>query len=97
MVETLRRSITEAEHRGRIQGIMPTPNFLAFTHNQFINDIILAREVKIMEAKNFKGIQEDYEKAFGKKVNYEKTIIYFLNTPVDRQNFIAQIFQCQIE
>jgi len=84
MAKMLGRTITEASRRGSIQGIIPTLNCLAITHNQFMDDIILVGEVGVIKAKHFKGIIKDYEKASRYKVKYDKTRIYFLNTPINR-------------
>jgi len=80
----------------KIQGIKSAPNCHNLTHHRFVDDTILVGKAGLIEAKEFKNILDSYDKASNQKINYEKTNIFFFNTPVDRSESIARVFQYQI-
>lgn len=50
-----------------IKGVIPTPNYIATTHHQFVNDTIFIKKSDKEEAKHFKIILRTYKKASHQK------------------------------
>ncbi|GLJ55866.1 hypothetical protein SUGI_1199570 [Cryptomeria japonica] len=48
-----------------------------------------------MEAKQWKKLLVDYAKALGQCINYEKSTLFFFNTPNDLQLRILSILSCK--
>lgn len=72
----------------KIQGITVDNNIDNTTHQQFVDDTILLGVNSREEAKKIEIIINNYTKASGQKINPEKSKIFFLNTPIEEENFI---------
>jgi len=59
-------------------------------------DTILGGSSQEKEAKIFKIILRDYEKASHQRINIQKNRIFFLNTLIYKQTKIAKSFGCKI-
>lgn len=81
MEEALGRTLSKIKKLGDIKGIRPANNYPSFTHHQFVDDTILIGKANIEEDRIMKFILDKYEKASSQKINYNKTNIYFSNTP----------------
>lgn len=53
-------------------------------------------EASARNARNIKNALEDYVQAFGQIINWNKSVIYFINVNDIRQNKIKRIIGCEI-
>lgn len=96
LVEGLGRLIHDKRSGGEFVGLKPSSSPLIFSHQQFVDDIILGGEASVREARNVKSILNTYSNATGKLINWSKSLVFFINTPTDRQRKIADILGCNI-
>ncbi|XP_057851472.2 uncharacterized protein LOC131061672 [Cryptomeria japonica] len=82
--------------KGLLLGISPSSSFKACSHQQFVDDAILMGTYSIKEASTMKNLLKTYNSASGQTINWEKSFIFFFNTPEDRQIRMARILGCQI-
>ena len=74
-----------------LKGLRPSSKPSTFTHHQFVDDTILGGEVSVWEARTFKRILNSYTRGTGQAINLDKSSVFFLNTPLERQRKIARI------
>lgn len=96
MDECLGRYINQLTIQGSVHGLIPSSQLNACSHEQFVDDMILMGIATIKEARNQRNTLNIYIKASGQLINWEKSSILFLNTPLERQNKIAIIWGCTI-
>lgn len=96
LAECLGRFIFKNVEDGNLKGLKPSSSNVVYSHEQFIDDFITMGEATIMEAKNMKIILNTYESAFGQKINQDKSCLFFINTPAQRQIRIGRILGCNI-
>ena len=77
MAEAFGRAISEAQRKEEISGITVTSNIPNITHQQYTDDTILPGKSSVHEARGFKRIIQSYMDASGKKVNKDKSEIFF--------------------
>ena len=53
-------------------------------------------EAFVREAKVMKDILNLYTRGLGQLINWDKSVIFFVNTPKDRQRKIARIMGCGV-
>eukprot|EP00253_Pinus_taeda_P025537 PITA_25537 len=73
----IRRELREK----RIKGLKPWGKNLAITHQQFVDDIMLFREVTIKEVRMIKKVLDIFMKASGMEVNKDNLCTFIFNTP----------------
>lgn len=83
-------------HKGVIKGLQPSSHPLIFSHGQFVDDTIFMGKYEVREARNLKQAINFYSSASGQLVNWNKSVVFFLNTPILRQHKIAKILGCSI-
>ena len=96
MVECIGRLIEKERQEGRLRGIRSSFGNVCFTPQQFVDDTIMGGEASIKEAKVMKGLLDVYIRGSGQLINWAKSSIFFINTPIDRQRKIARIFGCGV-
>ncbi|KAE8666664.1 Protein NRT1/ PTR FAMILY 2.7 [Hibiscus syriacus] len=85
--------LLKAQRRNEIKGIRASVRGPRVSHLFYADDSLLFVKNSLAEVRRIKGILDQYEKASGQKVNYEKSSIYFSpNTPsVDRGSFLREL------
>ena len=53
-------------------------------------------EASVRNASNIKIALEDYGQALGQVINWNKSVIYFININVSKQNKIKKIIGCEV-
>ena len=96
MVECLGRLIQKKIRDRCLVGLRPSSGPSTFTHQQFVDDTILGGEASIWEARTFKCILNSYTRGTSQAINLDKSSVFFLNTPLERQRKIARILGCGI-
>eukprot|EP00253_Pinus_taeda_P015690 PITA_15690 len=79
--EGLGRIIKREIRKKKIRGLKPWGNNLAITHQQFVDDIMLFREVSIKEVRAIKEVLEIFMEALRMEINKEKSYKFIFNTP----------------
>ena len=77
-------------------GLNPSSTALICSHQQFVADSIVMGEASVRNARNIKRALKDYGQAMGQMINWNKSVIYFINVNVPRQNKIKKIMGCEI-
>jgi hypothetical protein len=96
MVECIGRLIEKKKKEGRIIGSKPSSKCTPFLHQQFVDDNIMGGEASIKEAKAMKDTLDTYSRGSGHLINWDKSSIFFINTPKDKQKKISRILGCQV-
>ena len=81
---------------GDFVGLNLSSRALICSHQQFLDDSIVMGEALVRNARNIKRALEDYGQASGQIINWNKSVIYFINVNVSRQNKIKNIMRCEI-
>lgn len=97
MTYCLGRYIGKLVLKGEIQGLQPSSHPLVCSHEQFVDDTIFLGKDDVREARNFKKALNIYSPAIGELINWNKSSLFFINTPFLRQGKIANIFGFSIE
>lgn len=97
LAESMSRLIHKLKQSKTIKGLQPSSANVFCTHQQFVDDTILMGYSLVKEADAFKTALNSYALATGQQVNWDKLAMYFLNTPVIRQQKIAKIIGCKVE
>lgn len=69
---------------------------VCFTHQDFLDDTIMGGEASVKEAKVMKGLLDVYIRGSGQLINWAKSSIFFINTPIERQRKIVGILGCGV-
>ena len=96
MVECLGRLIEKRKLEERLKGLKPSSKCALFSNQQFVDDTIMGGEASVKEAKVMKEILDMYTRGSGQLINWEKSMIFFVNTPKVRQRKIARILGCGV-
>ncbi|XP_038991122.1 uncharacterized protein LOC120114217 [Hibiscus syriacus] len=85
--------LLKAQRRNEIKGIRASMRGSRICHLLYTDDSLLFVKNSMVEVCKIKSILNQYEKASGQKVNFEKSSIYFSpNTPTsDRLNFLNEL------
>ena len=81
---------------GDFVGLRPLSKDLTCSHQKFVDDSIVMGEAFVRNARNIKKALEDYGHASGQIINWNKSVIYFINVNDNRKNKIKRIIGCQI-
>lgn len=79
-----------------MKGIHPSSSQRSFTHQQFVDDIIMGGEASISKARSIKNFLNKYTRGIGQLINWEKIFVFFINTSEARQRRIVGILGCGI-
>lgn len=93
MADGLSRFLKAQVWQGLIQGQSWKNDLSLYSHLQFVDDTILMGMARISEAINIRKALDTYLKASSQRINYDKSSIYFFNTPQLIQNSIARILR----
>lgn len=74
----------------QIKGLCIWGNEIPTTHQQFVDDVMLYRQATLKEAQQILKIISEFMKALGIEINNEKLEIFFFNTQVASQRFLAR-------
>ena len=74
----------------------PSSSTLVCSHQQFVDDSIVMGEASVKNARILKKSLVDYGSATGQLINWNKSLIYFLNVNMERQLKIKKIIGCEI-
>ena len=96
MANCLGRYIGDLVQRGIIKGLQPSSHPLICSHGQFVDDTIFMGKSEVKEARSLKQAINLYSSASGQLVNWSKSVVFFINTPIHMQNKIAKILGCSI-
>lgn len=77
LAECIGRLIERKKKYGSLKGIFPSSKCAPFSHQQFVDDTIMGREVSIKEAKAMKEILDIYSRGTGQLINWDKSSIFF--------------------
>ena len=69
---------------GDFVGLKPLSEELICSHQQFVDDSIVMGEALVRNARNIKNALEDYGQASGQIINWNKSVIYFINVNDNR-------------
>ena len=81
--------------KGDFVGLSPSSSALVCLHQQFVDDFIVMGEASVRNARNIKKALIDYGDATGQTINWNKSVIYFINVNEDRQSKIKRIIGCE--
>ena len=84
MAECIGKLIEKNKKDGRIKGFKPSSKSAPFSHQQFVDDTIMGGEASVKEAKAMKDILDIYSRGSGQLINWDKSSVFFINTPEDR-------------
>ena len=90
MAEGLGRNIKEALHTQQLRGLS-FPNTPTFTHQQFVDNIMLFFQVALRKARRIKEILNTFMEASGTKINNEQSCIFFFNTQGNVKTYLGRI------
>lgn len=62
----------------------------------FLNDTFLSGESLVGEARAWKLVLEIYAMKVGQKINFDKSKVFFFNTPLDIQQRIGNFLACNV-
>ncbi|XP_059074948.1 uncharacterized protein LOC131874981 [Cryptomeria japonica] len=85
MAEALGRSIKALQQDSHWVGVNVAIGIEKMTHLQFANDTILFGSACRREARTRKNFLDDYYLASGQKINWHKSEVFFVNTPLNLQ------------
>lgn len=91
------RLIERKKKDGIIKGIKPSSKSDPFLHQHFIDNTIMGGgEASMKKAKAMKEVLDIYSRGSSQLINCDKSSLYFINTPKDRQRKIARILSCGV-
>lgn len=96
MTDCLGRYIGDLIQRGVIKGLQPSSHPLICSHGQFVDDTIFMGKFKVKEVRSLKQAIDLYSSASGQLINWNKSVVFFFNTPIPRKNKISKILGCSI-
>lgn len=96
MTESLGRYLQKLVREGNLKGFHCSSDLVVCSHQHFVDDTILMGISAIGEARVLKKALVIYEEASWQFINRGKSSIFFLNTPKERQQRIANILGCTI-
>ena len=81
---------------GDFVGLKTSSKELICSHQNFLDDSIVMRKALVRNARSIKEALEDYGQASGQIINWNKSVIYFINVNDNRQNKIKRIIGYEI-
>jgi hypothetical protein len=96
VADVLSRTMSMLVTTRKIQGFKPTSTHPQVVLEQFVDDTFLFGYSSVIEARQWKQTLDWYAWASGQCINYQKSRLFFFNTPVDVQNKVLKILGCLI-
>lgn len=96
MVECRGRYIKHLNVQGSIHSLYPSSFSNSRSHEQFMDGTILIWLTTVTEAGSYKNALNICIQASGQLINWEKSFLFFVNTPLERQNKMSRILGCGI-
>ena len=84
MADCLGRYIRDLVQKGVIKGLQPSSHPLTCSHSQFVDDTIFMGKSKVNEARNLNQALNLYSSTSGQLVNWNKSVVFFINTLIPR-------------
>ena len=81
--------------RGALVGLKSSSSPSVFTHQQIVDDIIMGGESSVREARFVKKNLNTYSKTSRQLINWDKSSMFFFNTPIRREKKIVDILGCK--
>lgn len=91
MAQCIKMLIQRKRQERTLHGIKPSSRQVSFTHQKLLDDTIMGGEAIVQEAKVLKNFLDTYMRGIGQSINWEKSLVFFVNTPNDQERKIAQI------
>lgn len=66
------------------------------SHGQFVDGTIFMGKSEVKEARSLKQAIDLYSSTSSQLINWNKSVVFFFNTPIPRQNKIVKILGCSI-
>lgn len=95
-MEFIGRLIEKNKNKGRLKGIKLFSRCDPFSHQQFVDETIMGQEASVKEAKVMKEMLDLYIRGLGQLINWEQSLVYFINTSKDRKKKIVRILGCGV-
>ena len=96
LAECLGRFVDDMVLKGDFLGLNPSSSTLVCSHQQFVDESIVMGEASMKNARNIKKALVDYGYAIVHIINWNKSVIYFMNVSVEIQLKIKNIIGCKI-
>lgn len=84
MIDSLDKYIGRFVLRGVIQGVRPSSHLLLYSHEQFVDDTIFLEKYDVREVRGLKKALNLYSTTTRKLINWDKSSLFFINTPIIR-------------
>ena len=84
MADCLGRYIGDLVQQGVIKGLQPSSQPLTCYHGQFVDDTIFMGKSKVNKVRNLKQALNLYSSTSGQLINWKKSVVFFINTPIPR-------------
>jgi hypothetical protein len=91
MAEVLGKCIKAALTDGSLKGLALHSIQPTISHSEFVDDNLLFNSPTVREANKINSILSDFTESSGMSLNYDKSKIYFLNTPSPVQIHISRL------
>ena len=75
---------------GELKGLILWGEELTIRHQQFVDDVMMYSRTNLKEAKKLVEILAEFTNTSGTEVNKDNTEIFFFNTPMVAQGFLAR-------
>lgn len=95
IVKVLGRNVVDLMVNGRLQGFKAASTIPPSMIQKFVDDTFLFGKSSVIEAKHWKNFLVDYASSSGQCINYNKSNLFFFNTPLDLQTKILNILGCK--
>ena len=82
--------------KGYFVVLNPSSSTLVYSHQQFVDDSIVMGEALVKNARTLEKALVDYGSATGQLINWNKSLIYFINVNMERQMKIKKIIGYEI-
>lgn len=90
VVDGLGRLIKASVCNRKLKGLSLWGEELTITHQQFVDDVMLYSQANLKEVKKLLEILEEFTNASGIEINKDKIEIFFFNTLMLSQAFLAR-------
>eukprot|EP00253_Pinus_taeda_P015313 PITA_15313 len=94
--EGLGRLVKAQVARDQLKGLRIYGNDILVTHQQFVDDVMLYGQATLKEAQQIVKILTEFTHASGTEINKEKSKIFFFNTQLAGQRFLACTMEFRI-
>ena len=96
LAKCLGRFVDNMVLKGEFLDLNTSSSILVCSHQQFVDNSIVMGEASVKNARNIKKALVDYGNATGQIINWNKSMIYFMNVSIERQMKIKNIIGYEI-